>query len=177
MNTMRHVLMAGCAAMAIAAGALAAAPDSGSDAGAPAATLHDWHGPHHGGAAGGIPFMGALRKLNLTTEQQQSIHGILDASKPQREALRQQEHANLAALATTTPDDPNYATIVQAQKTLAANAIQLRSDLAVQLFGVLTPQQKAQLPQILADAKAKMEEHRQQWRDSHPAPPAPPAAS
>ena len=172
MKRVRHALLAGCAAVAIAAGAFAASPDSGTDAGAPVKAPHGWGGPHHQGPGGGLPFMGALKKLNLTAEQQQSIHGILGASKPQRESLREQEHANLAALATTMPDDPNYATLVQTQKTLAGNAIQLRSDLAVQLFAVLTPQQKAQLPQILADAKAKMQERRQQWRDNHPASPA-----
>jgi Spy/CpxP family protein refolding chaperone len=52
------------------------------------------------------------------------------------------------------PGDPNYVSAVTAAKAAATNRIQQRSDLQVQIYGLLTPEQQGKLPQVLADMKA-----------------------
>jgi len=53
------------------------------------------------------------------------------------------------------PGDPNYAAAVQAAKKRAADRIQRVSDLKLQLYNVLTPDQKSQLSRSIANWKAK----------------------
>jgi Spy/CpxP family protein refolding chaperone len=47
---------------------------------------------------------------------------------------------------------------VQTAKTNAANRVQRRSELYVQIYALLTPEQKAALPAILASEDAKMQQ-------------------
>lgn len=108
------------------------------------------------------PFLMAVRKLELTPTQQQSVRSILDAARDQHQGMMQAMGENLGVLGN--PGDPGYAAAVQAAKTKAANMIQRRSDLDVQIFSVLSPEQKAKLPQILADMKTKFEQRRDDWQ-------------
>jgi Spy/CpxP family protein refolding chaperone len=97
-----------------------------------------------------------LRKLGLSADQKAQVQGILadaQAARQKNAAERQAARAQMAALAN--PGDPNYAAALETAKTRAAEAIQKRSDLQVSLYNVLTPQQKAQLTQLIAERRAQ----------------------
>jgi Spy/CpxP family protein refolding chaperone len=56
------------------------------------------------------------------------------------------------------PGDPGYTDAVEAAKTNAQDLVQRRSDLHVQIYAVLTPEQQAKLPAVLANMEAKMQQ-------------------
>jgi Spy/CpxP family protein refolding chaperone len=119
--------------------------------------------------------MHAFKELNLTDKQKASIHDLMKAARPQFESLFGQIRENQRTLMTTMPNDPSYASTLATAKTLAGNMVQQRSDLRAKIYGVLTPEQKAKLPQIFADMKAKFEKRRaefeqkrKQWEQQHP---------
>jgi Spy/CpxP family protein refolding chaperone len=111
---------------------------------------------------------GLIQKLDLTQAQRENIRGILDASQAQRKALSDQHHATMKASLTTLPDDPNYLALVEKRKQLASEAIQQRSDLNSQIYALLTPEQKAQVPQLIEQVKAQMQERRGQRKQRNP---------
>jgi periplasmic protein CpxP/Spy len=130
-----------------------------------AGTFAAAHPAEHGGMrvnhfSGGHSLAGLIEKLDLTEAQRENIRGILDASQSQRKAFREQHHEAMKASLTTLPDDPNYLALVEKRKQLASEAIQQRSDLNAQIYAVLTPEQKAQVPQLIEDVKAEMKERR-----------------
>jgi Spy/CpxP family protein refolding chaperone len=98
----------------------------------------------------------ATRQLNLTSDQQTTIQGILSNARAQHQAAAGSAGIDLTALAN--PGDPNYATALQNAKTAAANRLQSQVELQGQIYNVLTPDQKAKLPQVLADMKSKFEQ-------------------
>jgi len=126
---------------------------------------HRWHG-HHGGMLLGITLR-ATRQLNLTADQQASIKSILANARAQMKAAHASGQASIDMAVLGNPGDPNYATALQTAKTLAANRIQTESELQGQIYNVLTAQQKAQLPTVLASMKAQAEQRRQQWEQNH----------
>jgi Spy/CpxP family protein refolding chaperone len=65
------------------------------------------------------------------------------------------------------PGDPNYATALQNAKTAAATRLQKQVELQSQIYNVLTADQKAKLPQVLADMKSKAEARRAAWQQQH----------
>ena len=97
----------------------------------------------------------ATKQLNLTAEQQASIKSILSNARAQMKAARASGQAPVDMAVLGNPGDPNYATALQSAKTLAANRIQTESELQGQIYNVLTAQQKAQLPTVLASMKAQ----------------------
>jgi len=127
-----------------------------------------WH-HRHGGMLVGV-MLRATRQLNLTADQQTAIKGILGNARAQRQAA-----AGTAGVATSgidivalgNPGDPNYATALQNAKTAAANRLQKEVDLQGQIYNVLTADQKAKLPQVLADMKSKAEQRRAAWAQQH----------
>lgn len=126
---------------------------------------HHFHGPGphgmHGEFAGG-GFMAALRQLNLTDQQKQSIKSILSSAHPQAPAPNSSEFTAL-----NNPGDPNYAQAVRDAQTAAADRIQQRSNVEQQVYNLLTAEQKAQLPKVLADMQAKFEQRRADWQQRH----------
>jgi len=127
---------------------------------------HKWHGRHghHGGLLGLT--LRASKQLNLTAEQQASIKSILSNARAQAKAA----HAAAAPMDMTVlgnPGDPNYATALQSAKTRASNRIQSESELQGQIYNVLTAQQKAQLPTVLASIKAQAAQRRADWEQKH----------
>ncbi len=113
---------------------------------------HRYHGDHarpwHQGHAG---LVGALHALELTDAQQQQVHAILSKAREQSKAERgggAGSGAEAAVLAN--PGDPKYSEAVQAAKTRAAERIQRVSDLKLQLYNVLTPEQKSQYSKMIA---------------------------
>lgn len=126
---------------------------------------HKWHGHRGGGMLLGLTLR-ATKQLNLTTEQQASIKTILSNAHAQAKAA----HAagapvDMAVLGN--PGDPNYATALQSAKTFASSRIQTESELQGQIYNVLTAQQKAQLPTVLASIKAQAAQRRAEWEQKH----------
>jgi Spy/CpxP family protein refolding chaperone len=101
----------------------------------------------------------AGRELNLTPDQQQSIKSLLANARAQRRGAA--SAVDPAVLGN--PGDPNYASAVQAAKAAAANRIDAEMALQAQVYDVLTPAQKQQLPQVLASIKAQMQARRATW--------------
>ena len=136
---------------------------------APATGGHKWHGHHHGGFMLGMTLR-ATKQLNLTADQQASIKTILSTARAQAKAAH-------AAAGTSTvdmtvlanPGDANYATALQTAKTASATRIQNESEIQGQIYNVLTAQQKAQLPTVLASMKAQAAARRAAWEQKHAA--------
>jgi Spy/CpxP family protein refolding chaperone len=165
MKSNRHVSLwvlaiAGITAAAGIASAQTAEPSTSTAATAPAPG-HRWHG-HGGGLLLGLTLR-AAKQLNLTADQQASIKSILSNAHAQAKAARAAGNNGVDITVLGNPGDPNYATALQSAKTLAANRVQTESELQGQIYNVLTPQQKAQLPTVLASMKAKAEARRAAW--------------
>jgi Spy/CpxP family protein refolding chaperone len=118
----------------------------------------------HKHGAGDPPLARLVRKLELSDTQQQSVQSIIDASAAQRHALREEMHAAMKAALSTMPDDPGYPALIEKRKELASAAIQQRSDANVQIYSLLTEEQKAQVPQLIEDMKAHAKERRRHGR-------------
>jgi Spy/CpxP family protein refolding chaperone len=152
----------------VAGGAAVAAVSTSSPAATTAATTPAPGGKHwqhrHGGMLVGV-MLRATHQLNLTAEQQATIEGILSSARAQHAAAADTASVDLLTLAN--PGDPNYATALQNAKTAAAARLQKQVELQSQIYNVLTPDQKAKLPQVLADMKTKAEQRRAAWQQQH----------
>lgn len=138
-------------AVGVVMGANSDTGSSSTPSATPATQQHHWH---RGGEMAGGGLLRAFHQLNLTTEQQQSVHTILTAARSQFASERQSGVQNFAVLAN--PGDPNYAAAMQSAKERVAARMDERSQVEQQLYNVLTPAQKAQLPQVLASIQSKM---------------------
>jgi Spy/CpxP family protein refolding chaperone len=157
------------AAATVGAGAAVAAVSTTST---PAATTaattlapggKHWH-HRHGGMLVGV-MLRATHQLNLTAEQQTTIKGILSAARAQQGSAAGTASVDVMTLAN--PGDPNYATALQNAKSAAATRLQKQVELQSQIYNVLTADQKAKLPQVLADMKTKAEQRRAAWQQQH----------
>ena len=153
---LKSSLIAACAALTLGGGVVHANADHGPAMGKSAQTQRQGH--RH---AVRSPLMSTLKQLDLTAEQRQSVRAVFDTNAPQRKSLWEQQRANRAALAAVTPDDPKYPELIAQRKQLAAASIQQASYTESQIYALLTPEQKAKVPQILAERKARWEQRRQ----------------
>jgi Spy/CpxP family protein refolding chaperone len=133
---------------------------------APADGGHMWHRHHDGGLLVGMTLR-ATKQLNLTADQQASIKTILTTARAQAKAAHASGQAPVDIAVLGNPGDPNYATALQSAKTLAATHIQNESELQSQIYNVLTAEQKAQLPTVLATLKAQAQQRRAVWEQRH----------
>ena len=129
-------------------------------------------GPHgHGWGPGRL-----YSQLNLTAEQQASIKAIMTAAKPQMQSMHAQMKANHLKMLQTTPDDPDYASVVaevaQTNATLASQRTTHMSEIKAQIYALLTPAQKTQLATLEAQWAANP--HQGRWH--HPGGGGPAAA-
>jgi Spy/CpxP family protein refolding chaperone len=129
---------------------------------------HRWHGRGEGGLLLGLTLR-ATKQLNLTAEQQASVKTILSNARAQAKAAHASAQSQLDITVLGNPGDPNYATALQSAKSLAANRIQTESELQSQIYNLLTAQQKAQLPTVLASMKAQAAQRRAAWEQRHAA--------
>jgi Spy/CpxP family protein refolding chaperone len=151
---------------AVATAAETTTPAAASTATPAPGGQHHWHG-HHAGMLVGLTLR-ATKQLNLTAEQQASIKSVLSAARTQQKAaMAAAQGGRVDVTALGNPGDPNYATALQSAKTLAANRIQHESELQAQIYNVLTPEQKTQLPTVLAGMKAKAAQRRAAWLQKH----------
>jgi Spy/CpxP family protein refolding chaperone len=160
LNRTLGLLLVATATVSVGAAVAAAATTSTAPATAattaPAPGGRHWH-HRHGGMLVGV-MLRAARQLNLTSDQQTAIKGILSSARAQHQAAAGTAGLDLTALAN--PGDPNYSAALQNAKTAAANRFQKEVDLQGQIYNVLTADQKAKLPQVLADMKSKAEQRR-----------------
>jgi Spy/CpxP family protein refolding chaperone len=168
------------ATAAVGTGAAVAAAGTTTTASATAATAPAPGGKHwHHGLRGGGMLVGvmlrATRQLNLTAEQEASIKSILSNARAQRQADAGTAPIDMVTLAN--PGDPNYATALQSAKAAAAARLQNEAQLQGQIYNVLTADQKARLPQVLADMKSKFETRRAAWQQQHGVAPSAAAGS
>jgi Spy/CpxP family protein refolding chaperone len=141
-------------------------PSSSTDAITTAPATHGkWH--HRGAGLMLGMTLRATRQLNLTAEQQASIQQILTNARAQTKAARAAGPA-VDMVVLGNPGDPNYAAALQSAKTLASNRIQNESEVQAQVYNVLTAEQKAQLPTVLASLKAQAAQRRATWEQNHP---------
>jgi Spy/CpxP family protein refolding chaperone len=150
------------AGAAVAAAATTSTAPATTAATAPAPGGRHWH-HRHGGMLVEV-MLHATRQLNLTPEQQASIRSILGNARAQRQAAAGTA-GDLMTLAN--PGDPNYTAALQNAKTAAANRFQSEVELQGQIYNVLTADQKAKLPQVLADMKSKAEQRRATRSQQH----------
>ena len=127
---------------------------------------HMWHRHHGGGLLVGMTLR-ATKQLNLTADQQASIKTILTTARAQAKAARASGQAPVDMAVLGNPGDPNYATALQSAKSLAGTRIQNESELQSQIYNVLTPAQKTQLPTVLATMKAQAQQRRAVWEQRH----------
>jgi Spy/CpxP family protein refolding chaperone len=168
MKSIRTTLYAVTLTAALGGGAAIAGttptpPSSTSnDASSHPSMRHDWHGEHQDG-----DFHRVLGQLNLTAEQKTQIHAIVDQAKPQMQAVHESGRANREQLAVTPPTDAAYAGLVATAKSNAAEQIQLMSDLWTQVYAKLTPEQRAQIPSIVAAQRADWDARKDAWKQQH----------
>jgi Spy/CpxP family protein refolding chaperone len=117
------------------------------------------HGMHERGPQGG-PFSAALRRLNLTAEQKTSIQKLVAEARQNRGAAAN-GGAGTLMIALGNPGDPQYATAVATAKARAADWIQARSELDSKIYAMLTAEQKAQLPKVLAEMQSRHQSRRE----------------
>lgn len=153
MNTKTRITAAILASLGLAASVMAATSSSSSSA-----PPHHERGPMMGmpGPFAGGGFMAALRQLNLTDQQKQSIKTLMGSARQQFQPLL--TDTDIAAL--SNPGDPNYAQAVRDAQAAASKRIEQFSNVEQQIYNLLTPDQKTQLPKVLADLKANREQRR-----------------
>jgi Spy/CpxP family protein refolding chaperone len=132
----------------------------------PAPAGKHWH--HHRGGllVGGL--LRATKQLGLTDQQETTIKGILTTARSQHQAAATAAGA-VDMTVLSNPGDPNYATALQTAKSRFEARMQSESELQSQIYNVLTPEQKAKLPTVLASLKAQAEQRRAAWQAAHPA--------
>lgn len=122
--------------------------------------------PMHGraGFAGGMAFGGTLmratQELNLTDSQRQAIRDLMKNARS--DAMKQRSEQGYDITVLGDPGNANYSAALEQAKQQAAQRVQRASDLQLQVYNLLTPEQKAKLPTVLSNMKAERETRRQQ---------------
>ena len=117
---------------------------------APPDEPHGW-GPHH--PPGPAHW---FHQLTLTDVQKQSADALVAAAAADLKGLHEQLRANRGRLHGVTPDDPGYAAVLaevsQSDGNLHTQLEIQEGNLYSQLYGLLSPAQKAQLAALQAKA-------------------------
>lgn len=154
--------------LTVAAAGIALAQDDGDGDG-------DWRGHqgkgmHHdrmGDPARMLEMM--TRHLDLDEMQSQQVSNILDAAKPEIEALRDSMHENREAMHSLATDDPDYSNKLQnlsaSNADLAAQMTLLHGRIRADVNAVLTPEQL----QKIADRGSREGRHRRGHDEGTPA--------
>jgi Spy/CpxP family protein refolding chaperone len=146
-------------------------------------------GMHHPDGMGGMQdgmMMGGrgmdrmLDQLKATPEQREKIKAISEKHRPAMQKLHEEMRASREQFQAVEPGDANYSKAVKqaSQKAaeLASRGVEQHAALRSEVYQVLTPEQRAQLPQLRAQMQAQMKE-RAANRGKQPRgmPPSPPA--
>ncbi|HEY1900165.1 MAG TPA: hypothetical protein VGG49_10255 [Steroidobacteraceae bacterium] len=171
-STIQRALLAvavaslGAGAVGTACAQSSAPASSGPVAGATPGTHH--HGFHR---FGGSRFVGTLlratKQLGLSSTQQASIKSILQAARPAHQPGSQPQGPGMTVLGN--PGDPGYAAAIQSAELSARNRLRKETELAGEIYNVLTGPQQAQLHTVLASMQAQQQARRAQWAAKHAA--------
>jgi Spy/CpxP family protein refolding chaperone len=96
-----------------------------------------------------------LHHLDLSAAQREQIRAIREASKADEQRLHELIQADRSAFWRTPPTDPGYAAVVAAAKEHAAAAVDQRASHWSKIYAVLTPAQRAQLPDLVRAFEAR----------------------
>ncbi|HEX8708066.1 MAG TPA: Spy/CpxP family protein refolding chaperone [Pyrinomonadaceae bacterium] len=117
---------------------------------------NEGRGRRPGRGAEGQRSLGLLQQLNLSAAQQQQIRAIEDrfraSTNPQRDEMRK-IHQQRQEGTTNADTDARI-------KALRAQMQQATKSLRQEILGVLTPEQRTQLDQLVKERKARHEERR-----------------
>ena len=169
-NGKRMVLAAALAAVSL--GAMVGADAQSSSAPAPGAAGHHFRGHFRGGPGGrfvgsllrGVHALGTTNaQLALTAQQKDTIKSILKSARPSGPPAGGQFDITVVG----NPGHKDYAAAIQGAQTAAQTRLQRETSLATQIYGVLTPQQQAALPQALAAIQARQQARRAAWLQQH----------
>jgi Spy/CpxP family protein refolding chaperone len=162
MSALRHVFAAFSLTTALAS-AVAYADTVASTPATGAAGQHRWGGHRHGLGA----FHQVLKQLNLTPDQQTQIKAIFAQARAQWQASSASARSNHEALAATSPTDEAYPALLATETANAAARVQALSDIRTQIYAVLSADQQAQIPGLLASARAARAARIAAWRAQH----------
>jgi periplasmic protein CpxP/Spy len=154
MKKLRLLLPAAIVAASFATLSLAQGTPAGAGS---AATQKQGHFRHR------APFAHLLHKLNLSAQQKSQVRALVAQNRSERASLRSSMGTNRAALESTSPSDSSYANLVATAQANASAAVQARANLWSQIYAVLTPDQKAQIPGIVAAQQSR----RAEWQAQH----------
>ena len=99
-----------------------------------------------GGAGPGLERI--AQQLSLTDAQKASIRDVVRQSRQAAQGNGGGTPPNMAAL--LIPTDPNHAAAVAAAKQRAADRVQQMVDTQAKIYALLTPEQQAQLANLIA---------------------------
>jgi Spy/CpxP family protein refolding chaperone len=157
-------LMVAVASLGLGTAATALAQSDTGGAGSGSSATHSHHSAEHG--PGGMILgttLQATKKLNLTAAQKSQIKTIMHtAHEQEKEQMGKMDPAVLG-----DPSNPGYSAAVQSLKSGAADRIQRETEVQSQIYNVLTPDQKAKLPSVLANIKTKHEGHHAASAEEH----------
>jgi Spy/CpxP family protein refolding chaperone len=116
--------------------------------------------------AGG-PWMRHMEELGLSGEQRQAIQAIVERFRDRGIELAQRSGGIKDDLLAVSPEDPRYADATRAAaesaSRVAAQGVELASEMRVEVYAVLTPEQRQ-----LARARATSDRQRwEDWRQRH----------
>ncbi len=139
----RQRIAAAAAALTLAAGLAMAAPHGHNG---------DWGGHRSGGRMMANPERVVERitqHVELDETQEQTIRNILEAAKPEFEALRERGRTNFSAMRELDPSDPDYSAklddLSAENGQLVADGTRLIGRVRGEVHATLTPEQVAEL--------------------------------
>ncbi len=122
-----------------------------------------------GGGPGGMGRV--LRHLDLTDEQHEAIHSVMEQHRESGRSLREQLSAarrNLRdSVQSGTADETAIRALAAEVAPLAADAAVQRAALHAEIRGLLTDTQRAQLDELQANARENDSRRRQHRRQHH----------
>lgn len=150
------VMMFALAALSVSAAAQATAVPPAS--GTAMDDKMEGRGGHNGfgkGMRGGGRYMRELRGVNLTDAQKEQLRTIFEANKPDQATMEEMRSLMEARRAGTATAEQT-----ERMKTLKRQGRAKREQIQVQVFAILTPEQRQQVEKNREESKQRREERR-----------------
>lgn len=111
----------------------------------------------------GFEAMAILHHLDLTPEQHEKIRAIHKAAWEDGKHLHELLQSDRSALMRVAPTEPAYAAAVAAAKEHAAAMVDQRASTWAKVYAVLTPAQRAKIPDMIQKMDARREKAKARW--------------
>ncbi len=108
------------------------------------------------------PLLQQVRQLDLSDQQRQRVRDLFTQARKQQQSNATRPRVDLSVIGD--PGSRGYAKAVQDAKNRAADRIQRQSELATQIYDVLTSVQKRQLATLLAADEVRMQQREQRMQ-------------